>query len=96
MKKPAKDLREAATKLSPEDQLRVVDVILASLDPEGSDVSKAWSDELRSRIAAFERGDYGLEDADNVFAESRAALRRRGSGSSRQPRWSLSESPGRG
>ena len=65
-----------ALKLSPEDRLRLVDTLLASVEPADADVEKSWNDEIAARIAAYERGESEMEDADAVLAEVRASLRR--------------------
>ncbi len=76
MNQRVKQLGIEAVKLPPEERLKLVDVILESIQKSDTAIEAAWSDEIRSRIAAFERGEYELEDADVVLAEARAALRR--------------------
>lgn len=49
----------------------------AMLDPPDPDWTAAWVTECASRIAALERGEMQLIDADEVMAEIRAQLRRK-------------------
>ena len=76
MNKPVTALSAEALKLSPEDRLRLVDTLLASVEPADPDVENSWNDEIAARIAAYERGESEMEDADAVLAEVRASLRR--------------------
>jgi putative addiction module component (TIGR02574 family) len=75
MTERVKEVSEQALKLTPEERARLADFLLESIEPRRSEVTQAWSEEVRARIAAFERGDYELEDADQVLAEAKAALR---------------------
>jgi hypothetical protein len=73
------ELTLKAAELSTEERLELVDRILAGI-PELHDsalgVERSWNDEIKARIAAFERGDYELEDVEDVIAEARDALRK--------------------
>ena len=57
--------------LSAEDRTLVVELLRETLDePVDPDVEDAWSKELRSRTAAYEKGNAVLFDADEVIAEA--------------------------
>lgn len=66
------ELAEKARNLAPEERSRLVELLLESLQesPLG-DVQAAWSKEIESRVAAFERGEIQTFAAEDVFAEAR-------------------------
>lgn len=66
------ELARRGRALSPEDRARLVDLLLDSLE-ESPDpvVEEAWRQEIRRRIAAYERGEAKLFDADEVMAEAK-------------------------
>ena len=76
-----KQLEAEAAKLPLEERLRLVDRILASIQSCEPLVESAWSDEIKSRIAAFDRGEYTTYDsaglkklAADIAREGRAEL----------------------
>lgn len=72
MNDKAKILVEEARRLPANERVAIAEELLASLDGEAdSKVEKAWVDEVRARIAAYERGEFELIDAEDVFAELR-------------------------
>lgn len=64
-------LAEQGRALAARDRERLVELLLDSLveqpDPR---IEEAWRDEIRRRVAAYERGDSKLYDADEVMAEA--------------------------
>jgi putative addiction module component (TIGR02574 family) len=57
--------------LSPQDRTLLVELLRETLDdPLDPQVEDAWRTELRSRTAAYERGEATLHDADEVIAEA--------------------------
>ena len=71
-----KEISRRASALSPEERAQLAEVMLGSLH-EGSsaEVDAAWDQELRSRIAAYERGESKLVPAKDVFDEARRLTR---------------------
>jgi putative addiction module component (TIGR02574 family) len=67
------ELAERGRQLSPEDRSRLVDLLLASLDDEETpaDIDAAWNEEIKRRVAAYERGEVETFSAEEVFAEAR-------------------------
>ncbi|HYE41417.1 MAG TPA: addiction module protein [Ramlibacter sp.] len=72
MTDPLADLMERAKSLDPQDRIRLVELLLHSLDEEPiAEVEAAWEKEIRRRIEAFERGEVKTYAAEEVFAEAR-------------------------
>ena len=72
-------LAEAVSKLSPDDQLELVEEVLGRLRIGGyqSDVEADWISEISARMEAHRRSDAPTYAADNVMVEARSRLRRR-------------------
>ena len=65
------ELVERGKALSTQDRTRLVELLRESLDePVDPGVEEAWRVEIRSRTAAYERGEATLYDADEVIAEA--------------------------
>jgi putative addiction module component (TIGR02574 family) len=65
------DLVERGKALSPQDRTRLIELLRETLDePIDPDIKEAWRLEIRSRTAAYERGEAVLFDADEVIAEA--------------------------
>jgi putative addiction module component (TIGR02574 family) len=66
------ELAKRGRELDPRDRERLVDLLIGSLE-ESPDpaVEEAWRDEIRRRVAAYERGKAALYEADEVMAEAR-------------------------
>ena len=72
MTDPLADLMERAKSLDPQDRIRLVELLLHSLDEEPiAEVEAAWEKEIRRRIEAFGRGEVKTYAAEEVFAEAR-------------------------
>jgi putative addiction module component (TIGR02574 family) len=57
--------------LSAQERTLLVELLRETLDePVDPQVEDAWRRELRSRTAAYERGEATLHDADDVIAEA--------------------------
>ena len=72
MSDPVADLAAQSRGLSPEERVRLMDLLLESLqaDVPGSD-DEFWNREITRRVAAHERGEGTLHDVDEVMAELR-------------------------
>jgi len=65
------ELVQRGKALSHEDRTKLVELLRETLDePVDTAVEEAWRLEIRSRTAAYERGDATLYDADEVIAEA--------------------------
>jgi putative addiction module component (TIGR02574 family) len=66
------ELAERGFSLTPEDRSRLVELLLESLhEPPLADVELAWEEEIKRRVAAYERGEVETYAAEDVFAEAR-------------------------
>ena len=66
------ELAQRGRALDAKDRERLVDLLLDSLteSPDPS-VEEAWRLEIRRRVAAYERGEAVLYDAEEVMAEAK-------------------------
>jgi len=65
------ELAEQGKSLSPEERVRLLDLLLESLEPEVMpDADAAWEAEIKRRVEAYERGEGQLYDLDEVMAEA--------------------------
>ncbi|MFG6428435.1 addiction module protein [Roseateles sp. LYH14W] len=72
MPDPVAELAEQGRNLSPEDRVRLLDLLLESLQPLSAQLSdEAWAQEIERRVAAHERGEGNLHELDDVMAEAR-------------------------
>jgi putative addiction module component (TIGR02574 family) len=70
------ELAERGKELPPEERVRLLDLLLESLQEQGeSSADEAWSREIERRVASYEQGDAKLHDADHVIAEAVRLLR---------------------
>ena len=66
------ELVERGLSLEPEDRSRLVKLLLESLnEPPLPNVEAAWDEEIKRRVAAYERGEVETYAAEDVFAEAR-------------------------
>ncbi|MEO8125228.1 MAG: addiction module protein [Burkholderiales bacterium] len=57
--------------LPPEERVRLLDLLLESLEEtQGTEIENAWNAEITRRVAAHERGEGKLYDAEQVMAEA--------------------------
>jgi putative addiction module component (TIGR02574 family) len=65
------ELAAQGRSLSPEERVRLLDLLLESLhDPSSAEVERAWQVEIERRVAAHERGEGRLYDVQDVMAEA--------------------------
>ena len=65
------ELAERGRTLKPEDRARLVELLVESMDESATlPHDDAWKVEIRRRVAAYERGEAILYDADDVLAEA--------------------------
>lgn len=65
------DLAAQGRSLSPEERVRLVDLLLESLQRAPAEPAEAaWEQEIARRIAAHERGEGKLYDVDEVLADA--------------------------
>jgi putative addiction module component (TIGR02574 family) len=58
--------------LSPEERVRLLDLLLESLQSDAAPANDdAWAREIARRVADHDRGDGELHDMDDVLAEAR-------------------------
>lgn len=70
------ELAQRGRALEPKDRERLVDLLLDSLeDAPDPAVEEAWRVEIRRRVAAYERGEATVLDADEVMAEAKLLAR---------------------
>ncbi len=70
------ELARLSLALSPDDRARLTELLLDSLDAEPkSDVEAAWDEEIRQRLAAYDRSEVAAIDAETVFARAAAIAR---------------------
>ncbi len=66
------EVESQVRQLPPEDRARLAELLLESLAEVSSPaVEAAWDTEIRTRSAAYERGDLELIPAEDVFARAR-------------------------
>ena len=57
--------------LSPEERVRLLDLLLESLDdPASRMIERAWAAEIERRVQAHDRGEGELFDVEDVMAEA--------------------------
>ena len=65
------ELAEQTKLLSAEERVRLLDLVLESLEPEfPSATEAAWASEIERRVAAHERGEGKSYDLEEVMAEA--------------------------
>ena len=70
------ELTQRAQALSPEERVRLAELLLDSVRPPADvENEQAWDEELVRRIDEVERGVAKLIPAEEVFAEVRRAIR---------------------
>jgi putative addiction module component (TIGR02574 family) len=70
------ELAERGKALTPEDRSRLVDILLESLNEAPlAEVEAAWDEEVKNRLAAYDRGEIQAIDGEEVLAKARALAR---------------------
>lgn len=71
MKDDVAELAKRGIALTPEDRIRLAELLLASVDADpASDIEAAWDEEIKLRLAAYDRGEIKAIDAEDVFAKA--------------------------
>ena len=71
MTDPVIELATQGRSLTPEQRVRLLDLLLESLhETTTSDIEAAWNAEIERRVSAHERGEGKLYDAADVMAEA--------------------------
>jgi putative addiction module component (TIGR02574 family) len=71
MVKLLEELAAQGRSLPPEERVRLLDILLESLDePAADDVEQAWALEIERRVRAHEQGEGLLFDVEDVMAEA--------------------------
>jgi putative addiction module component (TIGR02574 family) len=66
------ELAQRGRALTAQDRERLVDLLIDSLEEAPDPIAEeAWRVEIRRRVAAYERGEAVLYDADEVMAEAK-------------------------
>ena len=69
------EIRKAAMKLPIEDREKLSIEIVASIESESSQIDRSWLDEVKRRIARYERGETELLDHGQVMKEANGIWR---------------------
>lgn len=65
------ELADRSRALTPEQRVRLLDLLLESLHQSpATEVDAAWNVEIERRVAAYERGEAELHEAEDVMAEA--------------------------
>lgn len=65
------ELADRGRSLTPEQRVRLLDLLLESLqEAPQDDIEAAWAREIERRVARYERGEGQLHDAVDVLAEA--------------------------
>ncbi len=65
------ELADRGRSLPPEERVRLLDLLLASLhEPSTFGLDDPWRQEIERRVARYERGEAVLHDAEDVMAEA--------------------------
>ena len=75
MPKAFEDVERQAQALPAEERAKLAEVLLESLRSPLSEIEAAWAEEIESRVGAFDRGELGVHEAEEVFADARRRIR---------------------
>ena len=64
-----KELLEKALELPPDDKMRLIEVLVESLDQPDASIQKKWLQEALARLEAHRKGETEGIDEDKVFGE---------------------------
>lgn len=65
-----KELLEKALELSPSDKMRLIEVLVESLDKPDKSIEKKWIQEALARLEAHRKGETQGIDEEEVFGKS--------------------------
>lgn len=63
----SKDLKKQALNLTASDKLKLVDLLVDSLDEPDPNIEKLWIKESEARYAAYKKGKVKAKDVDKVI-----------------------------
>lgn len=63
------EILQEVLSMPPEERAKLVDSILASLEPSDPRILELWAIEAEDRVAAFERNEIEAVSAESVFEE---------------------------
>ena len=63
------NVAEAAQRLPVDDRIRLVEILLDSLNPKDPGIDQEWVDECERRLDAYDRGEMSAVDATDVLAK---------------------------
>lgn len=70
MQATLEQLEQQALSLNAEERAKLAEVVLESLTIPLAAVEDAWAHEIEQRVAAYDRGEMRVYDAEDVFAEA--------------------------
>ena len=76
MSKLGKEIMAVALKLPASERAVLADELLHSLDKTDPEIDVLWAKEAEDRLAAYDRGEIEVTDAEAVLAEMRERLKR--------------------
>ncbi|THB64227.1 MAG: addiction module protein [Desulfovibrio sp.] len=62
-----KTITNDALELAPVQRAELIELLLASFDPQRSEIDKLWADEVERRVEAYDRGKLKASSANEVF-----------------------------
>jgi putative addiction module component (TIGR02574 family) len=65
------EIFESASKLRPDERLKLIDALYASLDQPDPAIETAWLHEARDRLAAYERGELEAKPIEELLVKHR-------------------------
>jgi len=68
MNAKTKALIDEARKLKPEEQIRLIEELQRGLFPADPEIERAWAEEARSRLDAYQRGEIEAIRLEDVLA----------------------------
>ena len=68
MNAKTKALIDEARKLSPEEQIKLIEELQRGLVPVDPEIERAWAEEARSRLDAYRRGEIEAIPFEDVIA----------------------------
>jgi putative addiction module component (TIGR02574 family) len=70
------EVEQQARRLSPNDRAQLAEILLESLqDNMLGEIETAWQQEIKERVAAYDRGELKTFSAEEVFAEANLLCR---------------------
>jgi putative addiction module component (TIGR02574 family) len=67
----AAEIIESARRLSPEEQLKIIDSLFDMLNESDPAINAAWAVEAQSRLAAYQSGEMKSAPIESLFEQMR-------------------------